>query len=77
MTVLSYGGTAAVVLALCWAAVRLSLLPRRNPPLAALAVFALVATTRWRRRHSPRSPRVTRCRSPHSGREQPSAVTIW
>jgi hypothetical protein len=32
---------------------------------------------RWRRRHSPRSPRVTRGRSPLSGREQPSAVTIW
>ncbi len=48
MTVLSYGGTAAVVLALCWLAARVTPLPLRNPSLAALAVvavFALIAIT--------------------------------
>jgi len=48
MTVLSYGGTAAVVLALCWAAARATPLSWRNPSRAALAVvivFALIAIT--------------------------------
>jgi hypothetical protein len=48
MTVLSYGGTAAVVLLLFWAAVRVTPLSGSNPPLAALgvvAVFALIAIT--------------------------------
>jgi hypothetical protein len=48
MTVLSYGGTAAVVLALCWAAARVTPLSWRNPARAALAVvvvFALIAIT--------------------------------
>jgi len=48
MTVLSYGGTAAVVLALCWAAARVTPLSWRNPSLTALAVvgvFALIAIT--------------------------------
>jgi hypothetical protein len=48
MTVMSYGGTAAVVLLMCWAAARVTPLPRQNPPLAALAVvavFALIAIT--------------------------------
>jgi hypothetical protein len=48
MTVLSYGGPAAVVLALCWLAARVTPLSMRNPSLAALAVvavFALIAIT--------------------------------
>ncbi len=48
MTVLSYVGTAAVVLLLCWAAARVTPVSRRNPSLAALAVvavFALIAIT--------------------------------
>jgi hypothetical protein len=48
MTVLSYGGTAAAVLALCWAAARVTPLSGRNPSLAApavVAVFALIAIT--------------------------------
>jgi hypothetical protein len=48
MVVLGYAGTAAVVLALVWAAVRLTPLARRNPALAALAVvgvFGLIAIT--------------------------------
>jgi hypothetical protein len=48
MTVLSYGGTAAVVLGLCGAAARVTPLSWRNPSLAALAVvfvFGLIAIT--------------------------------
>lgn len=46
--VLSYVGTAAVVLALCWAVLRVTPLWRRSPSVAAAAVvmiFALIAIT--------------------------------
>lgn len=46
--VLSYVGTAAVVLALCWAALIFTPLWRRSPSVAAAAVvviFALIAIT--------------------------------